>query len=104
MSLEIHRDHPPFLLPSHEVLAYQRRQRLKRWSIVINVTTLLVVTSSSVVLDIRDQSAAWSQWVVSGAAAIAAIYAALIERPRLHAWLLQRQFNQSSYYGKNDAR
>lgn len=104
MALEIYPHHPSFLPPSQEVLAHQRRQRVRRWSIVVNLTTLLGVTTSSVIVDVSDQSAAWSQWVVSGAAAIAAIHAALIQQPRLQGWLLQRQFNRPSYRGKTDAR
>jgi len=104
MALEIRPHHPSFVPPSGEVFAYQRRQRVGRWSLVVNLTTLLAVTCSSVIVDISDHSAVWSQWVVSGAAAIAAIYAALIERPGIHGWLLQRQFNRPSYQGKTDAR
>jgi len=104
MALEIHPHHPSFVPPSREVFAYQRRQRLRRWSIVVALAMFLAVTSSSVIVDISDHSAVWSQWVISGAAAIAAIHAVLIERPRLHSWLLQRRFNQPSYEGKTDAR
>ena len=102
MAPEIHPHHPSFLPPSREVLAYQRRQRLGRWSIVVALAMFLAVTASSVIVDVSDHSAAWSQWVILGATAIAVIYAALIERLRLHAWLLQRQFSQPSYYGKTD--
>jgi hypothetical protein len=104
MTLEIRPHHPSFLPPSREVVAYQRQQRLRRWSIIINLMTFLVVTVPSVIIDFNDQSAAWSQWVVSGAAVTAAIYAAVIERSRLRGWLLQRQFNRPSYQCNTNAR
>jgi hypothetical protein len=89
---------------SQEVLTYQRRRRVARWSIVINLTAFLGLASSSVIVDIIDQSGAWSQWVVSGAAVIATVYLALIERRRVRGWLLQRQFNRSSGVDKTNAR
>jgi hypothetical protein len=77
---------------------------MARWAILANLTTFLGIASSSVIIDVLDQSGAWSQWVVSGAAVIAAIYVAWIERPRVRGWFLQLQFKRPSDRGKMDAR
>jgi hypothetical protein len=77
---------------------------MARWSIMVNLTAFLIVASSSVIVDVFDQTGAWSHWVVSGAALIATIHIAVIERPRVRGWLLQRQFNRPSDRGKTNAR
>ena len=94
----------PFPPQSREVMAYQRRQRLARWSIVVNLATFLGVASSSVIIDVLDQSEMWSPWVVLVAAVIAAMYVAVIERHRVRARRLQRQFDRLNNRGRHDAR
>jgi hypothetical protein len=69
-----------------------------------SLATFVGIAASSVTIDVTDQSAAWAQWVVAGAAAIAAIFAAVIERPWIHGWLLQRQFDRPAYQRNRDTR
>jgi hypothetical protein len=76
---------------------------MARWAIVANLTAFVGIASSSVIIDVLDQSGAWSHWVVSGAALIATIHAAVIEWPRVRGWLLQRQVNRPSGRGKTNA-